>query len=108
MTDEEQVHVEHDCPICRRREEAELARLKASQNKWVQRCSVVAECMNRLRIIPRVIVLAYGWVFWIVLSWFMSLPERTTADALALSAVTGVAGMIVSFYCTTGSTGSKK
>ncbi len=105
MTDEQMnthVHDDADCPVCRRREEAELARLKAAQNKWVIRCKMVADCMDRMRLIPRVIILAYGWLFYLVFSWFMALAERTTADAIALSALTGVAGLIISAYYNTG------
>lgn len=98
-----------DCDVCRARELAELERLKARQNKWVQRCTMVAECLNRLRIIPRVIVAGYGWLVWIVAQWFMNLPDPGTQQAALVTTIVGAAGIIFGFYMQGGITagGSK-
>ena len=96
---------EEDCPVCARREAAELARIEARSNKFVQRCTMVAECLNRLRIIPRVIVAGYGWMCWIVVQWFMVLPSPDTQQAALVTTVVGAAGMIFGFYMQGGVTG---
>jgi nitrate reductase NapE component len=108
---EEQVHdhtVEHDCPVCRRREEAELARLKAAQNKWVLRCTLIAECLNRLRIIPRMIIGCYGYLVWMMVNWFMTLPEPTTMQVTLVTTICAMAPVVFGFYMNGGTTNSKK
>ena len=103
--DTELAHI--DCDVCRARELAELERLKARQNKWVQRCTMVAECLNRLRIIPRVLVAGYGWLVWIVVNWFMGLTDPGTQQAALVTTVVGAAGMFFGFYMQGGVTGQK-
>jgi hypothetical protein len=95
---------EHDCSICRRREEAELARLKASQNLWVQRCSMVAECLNRLRIIPRIIVASYGTLVYQMVSWFQTLPDATTQQVTLVTTICAMAPVVFGFYMNGGTT----
>ena len=108
MSDE--AKTEHDlshieCDHCRRREMAELERIKAQQNRWVQRCIMVAECLNRLRIIPRVIVAGYGYLIWLVVNWFMQLPDPGNQQAALVTTVVGAAGIIFGFYMQGGITG---
>lgn len=109
MSDEEKApghELDHiDCHVCRAREQAELDRLKAQQNRWVQRCIMVAECLNRLRIIPRTIVAGYGYLVWVVAQWFMALPDPGTQQAALVTTIVGAAGMIFGFYMQGGITG---
>jgi hypothetical protein len=95
---------EHDCDVCRRREEVELARLKATQSTWVLRCTMIAECLNRLRIIPRLLVTGYGILIWQVVSWFMGLPSPDTQQAALVTTVVGASGMVFGFYMQGGIT----
>ncbi len=105
MADEDTTeHVAHDCPICLRREEAELARLKASQNMWVQRCTMLGECLNRLRIIPRIIIGAYGYLVWLMVKWFMVLPEPTMMQATLVTTICAMAPVVFGFYMNGGTT----
>ncbi len=97
-----------DCDVCRRREQAELDRIKAQQNRWVQRCIMVAECLNRLRIIPRIIVAGYGWATWLVISWFMGLQDPGTQQAALVTTVCALAPAIFGFYMQGGVTGGGK
>ena len=94
----------HDCPICTRREEAELTRLKAAQNRWVQRCSMVAECLNRLRIIPRMIVASYGYLVWTMVQWFQTLPDATTQQVTLVTTIAAMAPVVFGFYMNGGTT----
>lgn len=98
---------EHDCAYCRRREEAELARLKAMHNVWVRRCSMIAECFNRLRVIPRILVAGYGVLVWQVVDWFMSLPSPDTQQAALVTTVVGASGIVFGFYMQGGITGKR-
>ena len=104
-TGEELAHI--DCDVCRARELAELERLKARQNKWVQRCTMVAECLNRLRIIPRVIVAGYGIATWLVISWYMGLQDPGTQQAALVTTITALAPAIFGFYMQGGVTNKK-
>ena len=106
MTDEDTTeHAEiHDCPICLRREEAELARLKASQHKWVQSCTMVGECLNKLRIIPRIIIGAYGYLVWMMVNWFMLLPAATTMQVTLVTTICAMAPVVFGFYMNGGTT----
>ena len=94
----------HDCDVCRRREEAELARIEAMQSKWVARCTATSECLNRLRIIPRVLVAGYGWLIWEIVSWFMTLDVPNTQQAALVTTVVGAAGIVFGFYMQGGIT----
>ncbi len=97
----------HDCDICRRREEAELARIKSMQNRFVQRCTMIAECLNRLRVIPRVLVAGYGILVWQVVEWFMHLPTPDTQQAALVTTVVGASGIVFGFYMQGGITNKK-
>jgi hypothetical protein len=93
-----------ECPICKRKEEIELAASSARQHKWVQRCAMVSECLNRLRIIPRVIVAGYGYLVWDVVQWFQLLENPATQHAALVTTVVGAAGLIFGFYMQGGIT----
>ena len=95
---------EHDCDVCRRREQAELARIKAVQSLWVQRCTATAECLNRLRVIPRILVAGYGVLVWQVVDWFMNLPAPDTQQAALVTTVVGASGIVFGFYMQGGIT----
>lgn len=97
----------HDCPICLKREEAELSRLRATQSRWVQRCTMVAECLNRLRVIPRILVAGYGVLVWQVVAWFMDLPLPDTQQAALVTTVVGASGIVFGFYMQGGITNRK-
>lgn len=92
------------CPICKAREEQELAMMKARQTKWVQWCTMIADCLNRLRIIPRVIVAGYAYLIWHVTEWFMALPSPDTQQAALVTTVVGAAGLVFGFYMQGGIT----
>ena len=85
----------------------------------------VAEAIDAWRIFPRALVAGYAWVFWTVISWYMNLepfiPEDvkhltltaddavklmvqvpTTQHAVLISAVVGVAGLVIGIYTNTG------
>lgn len=47
---------------------------------------VLAEAFDAWRVVPRAILVAYGWMVWMVSSWYMSIPStnevRCQADVL--------------------------
>lgn len=107
MSEDKETHdVSHnDCEICRKREQAELDRIKAQQSRWVQRCIMFSECLNRLRVIPRAIVAGYGWGAWLVISWFMTLEAPDTQQAALVTTIAALAPAIFGFYMQGGISG---
>ena len=96
------------CDVCRNRENAELARARANETKLVRYCTMMSECLNRLRIIPRVIVAAYGYLVWMMVTWFMALGEPSTQQMALVTTISGMAPIVFGFYMQGGVTGQKK
>ena len=99
---------DNPCDVCRTKENAELARAKANENKWVRYCIMMSECLNRLRIIPRAIVGMYGWLVWIMVSWFMGLEVASTQQVTLVTTIAGMAPIVFGFYMQGGVAGGKK
>lgn len=68
-------------------------------------CAVVAACINRLRIIPRLIVLGYGALMWVVVQWFMALPDPNTQQAALITTLVGISVPVFGFYMQGGISG---
>jgi len=73
-------------------------------SKFISICESTAHCINRLRIVPRVIVAGYGYLIWDVVQWFMALPEPTTQQAALITTMTGVSVAVFGFYMQGGVT----
>lgn len=65
----------------------------------------LARDINDLRVIPRLMVGAYGWFFVKVAMWFMALPEPNGPQSAFAGMFVGAAGAFFGFYTNTG--GSK-
>jgi len=76
----------------------------APSSKFVKACEGTAHCINRLRIVPRIIVGGYGYLIWDVVQWFMALPEPTTQQAALITTLTGVSVAVFGFYMQGGVT----
>lgn len=59
--------------------------------------------INNWRMVPRLIVVLYGWVFYHTLFWYMSLPDPTTQQTSFISIIVGAAAAFFGFYANTGS-----
>ena len=68
-------------------------------------CDHWAQIINRLRIIPRLIVVSYAWIFWNTADWFMGLPDPTSTQAAFVSTVVGAGAAFFGLYV--NSTGNK-
>lgn len=95
-------HSNNPCPVCRKQEEdfykKEQERLERERDKWTKRCIAVADCLNRLRIIPRAIIAMYGMLIWISVSWFMGLADPTTQQMALVTTIAGMAPVVFGFY----------
>lgn len=67
-------------------------------------CSVIAQCTNRLRLVPRFIVGGYGWLIWVVVQWFMTLPDPNTQQAALITTLVGISVPVFGFYMQGGIT----
>lgn len=61
-----------------------------------------AEVLDAYRIVPRVLLLGFGYLVWSVVEWFMGLENPTTQQAAFVSAVVGITAPITAFYFQTG------
>jgi len=93
----------HDCPVCAKRRARELAEIDASNSKAVITCIKIAECMNRLRIAPRIMLIAYAFICWEVFKWFTGLgAEVTTQHVTFASTIWGAAAAWFGLYVNSG------
>jgi hypothetical protein len=67
-----------------------------------------AEFMDTLRLIPRLLMVAYGYVFWLTTSWFMNLPDPTNSQAAFCSAIVGAGAAWFGLYVGSGRGSGKK
>lgn len=75
-------------------------------SKFINVCEIAALCINRLRLVPRIIVAGYGYLIWDVVQWYMALPEPTTQQAALITTLTGVSVAVFGFYMQGGITKS--
>ncbi len=73
-------------------------------NLFIGFCEVSGNCLNRLRVVPRVIVAGYGWIIYDVVQWFMALPDPNTQQASLISVLIGVSVPVFGFYMQGGIT----
>jgi hypothetical protein len=62
----------------------------------------IAEVVDAFRVIPRSILIAYGFLVWTVVSWFMGIPAPTTQQAALVTTVTGLIAAIAGLYQNSG------
>jgi len=60
-----------------------------------------AEMCDALRLIPRSIVIVYGYVMWDAFIWIKSLETISNQHVAILTAIFGLAGVIFGFYSKT-------
>lgn len=61
-----------------------------------------AELIDAYRVVPRLILLGFGYLVWYVVQWFTGLDEPTTQQAAFVSAVVGITAPVTAFYFNTG------
>ena len=70
---------------------------------WYNKTSGV---MDSLRLIPRLLMICYGIIFWISTQWFMAQPDPTNAQAAFISTIVGAGAAWFGLYV--GSSSGKK
>ncbi len=62
----------------------------------------IAFHIDAYRVIPRILVLGYGYLFWKVVFWFCSRPDVSTNQAAVIATIASVAATLFVFYVRTG------
>ncbi|MEW8064174.1 MAG: hypothetical protein AB2797_13745 [Candidatus Thiodiazotropha sp.] len=63
----------------------------------------IADVLNDLRIMPRMVVFGYAWMMWDVSQWFMKLPAPLGSQAAFIATMIGAASVVFGFYVNSGS-----
>jgi hypothetical protein len=61
-----------------------------------------AEVVDAWRVIPRAIMIGYGWIIYNVTEWFLLLPDPTGTQMGFASTIWGAAGILTGWYFSTG------
>jgi len=61
-----------------------------------------AGLLDTLRFIPRLLMISYGYIFWISTQWFMALPNPTNAQAAFISTIVGAGAAWFGLYVGSG------
>jgi len=61
-------------------------------------CNLVAGLLDKFRVIPRLIMLAYIYAFYQSTIWFMALPDPTNAQAAFISTIVGAGAAFFGLY----------
>jgi hypothetical protein len=62
----------------------------------------ILDWVDRLRIWPRSLITLYGFMFYYVCDWFMTLPNPTNAQSAFVSVVVGAGAAWFGLYCGSG------
>ena len=66
---------------------------------WYNKTSGV---MDSLRLIPRLLMICYSYIFWMSTQWFMNLPVPTNAQAAFISTIVGAGAAWFGLYVGSG------
>ena len=58
----------------------------------------IAGMLDKFRLIPRLIMLAYIYAFYKSITWFMTIPEPTNAQAMFISTIVGAGAAFFGLY----------
>ena len=58
----------------------------------------IAGTLDKYRVIPRLVMLAYCWAFYSSVDWFMHLSNPTNAQAMFISTIVGAGAAFFGLY----------
>ena len=58
----------------------------------------IAGLLDKFRVIPRMVMLAYIYAFYKSVTWFMVLPDPTNAQAMFISTIVGAGAAFFGLY----------
>lgn len=63
-----------------------------------QRLLDIAEVIDAWRIIPRIILGAYGYLVWYVINWFLVIPNPATGQTALVVSIAGSIPVVIGLY----------
>lgn len=67
----------------------------------VTSCAALGDCIDHLRVVPRVMCLGYGYVCWRTWEWYTLLLEPTTQQVTFATGIFGAAAVWFGLYVNT-------
>ena len=61
-----------------------------------------AEIIDAWRVVPRTLLVAYGYLVWYVVNWYMGLADPTTAQTILVTTISGLSTAIIGLYQSSG------
>lgn len=61
-----------------------------------------AELIDAYRVVPRIILLAYAYLVFYVLTWFMGLENPSTQQAALVTTVSAIVAPVIGLYTNSG------
>ena len=58
----------------------------------------IAGLLDKFRVIPRLVMLAYIYAFYKSVTWFMQLPDPTNSQAMYISTIVGAGAAFFGLY----------
>ena len=58
----------------------------------------IAGLLDKFRVIPRLVMLAYIYAFYKSVTWFMQLPDPTNSQAMYISTIVGAGAALFGLY----------
>ena len=65
------------------------------ENTWYNK---LAGMLDKFRMIPRLVMLAYCWAFYSSVNWFMHLSDPTNSQAMFISTIVGAGAAFFGLY----------
>lgn len=76
--------------------------LKKDDLKDLHWCAKFRVCVNNLRIIPRLLIILYGYICYDTHQWFQTLQDPTTAQQMYANIIWGAAAAWFGLYVNSG------
>ena len=61
-----------------------------------------SEVIDAFRLVPRILLIAVGFLVWHVVEWFMALKEPSTQQATLVATITGIIPAVIGLYQNSG------
>lgn len=62
----------------------------------------LAEVVDAWRVVPRILILGYGWLVYDYTAWTKSVPDLSSGHSMVISVMWGAAAVLTGWYFQTG------
>lgn len=71
-------------------------------NNWKKKAIDIADVIDAYRIVPRLILIGYGFLIYEMYTWFTALEDPNTQQAAFVSTIVGVSSAVSGLYFKSG------